>query len=140
MDKFVLDSSVLLAHSFQESEQATKRIEDIFNAIEKGQATVYCNQLLLLEYANIVKRRMPAKEGIARFARFLRLPLEDVSLPTHQYLNFLKLAYETGDTVYDASHHVFALAYDATYVTADKRYADKVKGTRYEASLEYLPL
>ena len=45
----------------------------------------------------------------------------------HTNKKALEIAYELGTTVYDASYHVLAIARNAIYITADKKYFDKAK-------------
>lgn len=103
---------------------------------------LWAPDLLLTEIANALYVRLRSIEGgfPAAEAAVARLPsLYSSLLPTRDYVPAaLRLSFELRHAIYDCTYLAVCEAHDLRFVTADKEFAGKLRGTRYGPRVELL--
>jgi predicted nucleic acid-binding protein len=123
----VPDASVLLKWVLPSDEEPhadralllrTAIVEETVRALVPG--------LWLYEVANTIARRFPAVAS-GWLSALMKFGLEEVPPSNAWLLKALELTSRHDVTFYDAAYHSLALIHDGIFVTADTRYANKVK-------------
>ena len=125
--RVVLDASILLKVFFKE--EGSKEIEKLFKMAKKKQLTIITPSLIKFEVLNsLAKNIKDLTEVTERVKKFQRLDLMIMEPENKSTMEALKEAtLKKNVTYYDASYHALAKDFDATFITADKKYFDSVE-------------
>ncbi len=128
MTTMVIDASVILVYLLEEQKSVADKVASLLKKAEQKSIVLLSTSLFPLEVANGLRFSMKDASHAAEILNdFSILPIEIIALNNIQIKKALEIAYELGTTVYDASYHVLAIARNAIYITADKKYFDKAK-------------
>ncbi|HLN48261.1 MAG TPA: type II toxin-antitoxin system VapC family toxin [Steroidobacteraceae bacterium] len=122
----VSDASVLLKRVLpSDDEPDADKALLLRSAIVEEAVRVLAPGLWFYEVGNTIARRFPA-HAPAWLSALLNFGLE-VSPPSQPWLTkALELTTRYQVSFYDAAYHALALVHDGLFVTADRRYADRV--------------
>lgn len=128
MKIIVVDASVVAAYLLDHDADIEQKVRTLFHEERKHKIHLLSTGLLSLEVANALRFRL-RDQALANetFEKFQQLPIDIVPLTAVQISKSLRVAYECGTTVYDASYHVLALVRNGEYLTADGEYYRKAK-------------
>jgi len=124
----VLDSSVALKWIFADEEGAT-RAYALRDTHVSGINTLAVPTLFFYEIANVLatKVKISAEQAREAFELFCAFEFDVHELDRDEYLAAMDLAQHYKISVYDACYHVLAKRLECRFVTADRRFWDKVK-------------
>jgi predicted nucleic acid-binding protein len=125
----VLDSSVALKWIFADeagAEHAMRVRDDHISA--KNEIAV--PSLFFYEIANVLatKVRLSPEEALVAFELISAFEFNVHELDNPEYLDAMTLAMKHRISVYDASYHVLANRLGCRFLTADRKFWEKVKG------------
>lgn len=125
----VLDSSVALKWIFADeagAEHAVRVRDDHISA--KNEIAV--PSLFFYEIANVLatKVRLSPEEALVAFELIGAFEFNVHELDSLEYLEAMTLAMKHKISVYDASYHVLASRLGCCFLTADRKFWEKVKG------------
>ena len=124
----VLDSSVALKWIFADEDGAdhAKRIRDEHIS---GINEIAVPTLFFYEIANVLatKVKLSAEEAIAAFELMSAFEFDVHDLNNSEYIEAMNLAMKLKVSVYDATYHVLASRLGCPFLTADRKFAEKVK-------------
>ena len=125
--RVVLDASILLKVFFKE--EGSKEIEKLFKMAKKKQLTIITPSLIKFEVLNSLAKNIKDLTKVTeRVKKFQRLDLMIMEPENKSTMEALKEAtLKKNVTYYDASYHALAKDFDATFITADKKYFDSVE-------------
>lgn len=120
--KLVLDASVLLKIFFEEDN--SEEVEKLFKMARKKELTIIVPPLIRFEILNVLAKNVKNSEKIVEaFEVLKKLNLMTMEPRAKFELEALKSASANKNiTFYDASYHALAKDFDATFITADKKY------------------
>ncbi len=127
----ILDASVVVKW-FSEEEYTEKALA-IRERIGMGEERVIVPDLLLYELANALKYnpRFDANDVSDALTSIFDMDLEIVT-PIPEIINLaVALAFEYNITVYDAFYIALAKDLELTFITADRRLCERVRGLDY---------
>lgn len=127
----ILDASVVVKW-FSEEEYTEKALE-IRERIRMGEERVVVPDLLLYELANALKYNpsFDANDVSDALTSIFDMDLEIVT-PIPEIINLaVALAFEYNITVYDAFYIALAKDLELTFITADRRLCERVRGLDY---------
>ena len=124
----VLDSSVALKWIFADEDGAdhAKRVRDEHIS---GINEIAVPTLFFYEIANVLatKVKLSAEEALAAFELMSAFEFDVHDLDYSEYIEAMNLAMKLKVSVYDASYHVLASRLGCHFLTADRKFAEKVK-------------
>ena len=124
----VLDSSVALKWIFANEDGAehAKRVRDEHIS---GINEIAVPTLFFYEIANVLatKVKLSAEEALAAFELMSAFEFDVHDLDNSEYIEAMNLAMKQKVSVYDASYHVLASRLGCPFLTADRKFAEKVK-------------
>lgn len=124
----VPDTSVILKWVLaEEPAQEQKSALALLDNCLSGDIRLIVPSLWLYEAANILGRYKASKELIAALIA-LQLEEFDITNDEHWLDVALKLMADYKVSFYDATYHALAITRKGTFVTADKKYIQKVSG------------
>ncbi len=126
MEILVLDTSVLVKPLLKES--GADKVKKILFKKDTFRVSVLVPELFKYEFLNTVTRQknaLTAKKAynLLTAKQFSLIPIEHDLMDATSRL----MQKHPGISFYDASYHALAIAYDATFVTSDKKYYELVK-------------
>ena len=125
----VLDSSVALKWIFADEEGAEHalrvRVEHI-----SGKNEIAVPSLFFYEIANVLatKVKLSAEEALEAFGLISAFEFNVHELESPEYQEAMTLAMKLRVSVYDASYHLLASRLGCRFLTADRKFWEKVKG------------
>mgnify|MGYP001576085340 CR=1 FL=1 len=128
MQKFVIDSSVIVKWLHQEDEQLITQADAIINRAKENQAELLAPELAKYEVGNalLVKKKLTPDQAKISLASLYSFPIqfihesEDIANETY------KISCKNNITYYDASFLSLAKEYDATLITDNIKHQGKV--------------
>jgi len=125
----VLDSSIALKWIFADEDSAdhAERIRDD-HVSSKNEIAVPA--LFFYEIANVLatKVKLSPKEALEAFELVSAFELEVHELDNSEFNEAMALAMKHKISVYDASYHVLASRLGCRFLTADRKFWEKMKG------------
>jgi predicted nucleic acid-binding protein len=133
----VLDSSVALKWIFADEDGAehAMRVRDE-HAAAKNEIAV--PSLFFYEIANVLatKVKLSSDEALEAFGLISAFELNVYELDNSEYQEAITLAMKQKISVYDASYHVLASRLGCSFLTADRKFWEKVQGLGVAELLE----
>ncbi len=125
----VLDSSVALKWIFADEEGA-EHAERIRNEHVSAKNEIAVPSLFFYEVANVLatKVKLSPAEALEAFELISAFEFNVHELDSQEYLEALTLTMKHKISVYDASYHVLASRLGCRFLTADRKFWEKVKG------------
>jgi len=125
----VLDSSVALKWIFADEEGAV-HAERVRAEHVSGDNEIAVPSLFFYEIANVLatKVKLSAEEALEAFELISAFEFNIHELDTAGFTEAMTLAMGHKVSVYDASYHVMAARLGCRFITADRKFWDKVKG------------
>ena len=125
----VLDSSVALKWIFADEEGA-ERAERIRDEHISGKNEIAVPSLFFYEIANVLatKVNLSAEEALEAFELISAFEFNVHELDSSEYMKAMTLAMKHKVSVYDASYHLLASRLGCHFLTADRKFFEKVKG------------
>ncbi len=125
----VLDSSVALKWIFADEEGA-EHAERIRNEHASAKNEIAVPSLFFYEVANVLatKVKLSPAEALEAFELISAFEFNVHELDSQEYLEALTLTMKHKISVYDASYHVLASRLGCRFLTADRKFWEKVKG------------
>jgi predicted nucleic acid-binding protein len=125
----VLDSSVALKWIFADEEGA-EHAERIRAEHVSGKNEIAVPSLFFYEIANVLatKVKLSAEEALEAFELISAFEFDVHELDSTEYLEVMSFAMKQKVSVYDASYHVLASRLGCQFLTADRKFWEKVKG------------
>jgi predicted nucleic acid-binding protein len=125
----VLDSSVALKWIFADeggAEHALRVRDDHIS----GKSEIAVPSLFFYEIANVLatKVKLSTEEVLEAFELISAFELNVHELDSPEYLEAMTLAMKQRVSVYDASYHLLASRLGCRFLTADRKFWEKVKG------------
>jgi predicted nucleic acid-binding protein len=124
----VLDSSVALKWIFADKDGVAQalRVRDEHIA---GKNEIAVPSLFFYEIANVLatKVKLSTEEALAAFELIGAFEFYAHELNSSEYLEAMTLAMQHKISVYDASYHVLASRLGCSFLTADRKFWEKVK-------------
>lgn len=126
----VLDSSVALKWIFAD-EEGTKQALRIRDDHISGKNEITVPVLFFYEIANVLatKVKLSAEEALEAFELISAFEFNVFELDNIEYMEAMSLAMKHRTSVYDASYHVLASRLGCCFLTADRKFWEKMKGT-----------
>jgi len=130
--RLVLDTSVIIKWFRQDEIQARNALR-LRSAYLDGQAQVAVPSLLAYELANLLRYKadLTTAQVEGSVQSLFDMELEWVSPSAGLMRRAVDIAREFDTTVYDATFASLAEAWDATFVTADKRLVSRLQALTY---------
>ena len=127
----VLDSSVALKWIFADEDNAD-HAERIRDDHVSGKNEIAVPTLFFYEIANVLatKVELPPKEALEAFELVSSFEVDVHELDNSEFLEAMALAIKQKISVYDASYHVLASRLGCRFLTADRKFWEKVKGLK----------
>ena len=124
----VLDSSVALKWIFADEKGAEHALR-IRDEHVSGQNEIVVPSLFFYEVANVLatKVKLSNDEALAGFELISAFELSVYELSGIESMEAMTLAMKHQLSVYDASYHVLANRFGCTFLTADRKFWEKVK-------------
>ncbi|MBI2354667.1 MAG: type II toxin-antitoxin system VapC family toxin [Deltaproteobacteria bacterium] len=124
----VLDSSVALKWIFADEEGA-EHAQQIRDAHISGENEISVPSLFLYEIANVLatKVKLAVEEAREAFELLCAFEFDVHELDGEEYLAAMALSQQHKISVYDASYHVLAQRLGCRFVTADRKFWEKVR-------------
>lgn len=125
----VLDSSVALKWIFADEEGA-EHAERIRNEHVSAKNEITVPSLFFYEVANVLatKVKLSPAEALEAFELISAFEFNVHELDSQEYLEAMTLTMKHKISVYDASYHVLASRLGCRFLTADRKFWEKVKG------------
>ncbi len=124
----VLDSSVALKWIFAD-EQGAEHAARVRNEHISGKNEIAVPSLFFYEIANVLatKVKLSAEEALEAFELISAFEFSVHEIDSSEYLEAIALSMKLKVSVYDASYHVLASRLGCRFLTADRRFWEKVK-------------
>lgn len=126
--RLVLDASVLMKIFLEEA--GSVEVDQLFRLARQKELTILCPPLITFEVLNVLAKSGKTVEDVnAMFQRFKALDIAVIQ-PDDRFVAEA-LADATSNkavSYYDASYHALAKDLEATFVTADRKYYELMKG------------
>lgn len=124
----VLDSSVALKWIFADEDGAALTLRVREEHIS-GKNEIAVPSLFFYEIANVLatKVRLSTEEALAAFELISAFEFDVHELNSSEYLEAMTLAMKHQISGYDASYHVLASRLGCSFLTADRKFWEKVK-------------
>lgn len=129
MKRYVVDASVILKWVLGDREEHDhEKATELLNAWAEGRVELLAPTLWEYEVGNFLGRESP-EEAMARMSRLLDLGLK--VLPLSRYMVSLCFGWmkENRVTFYDAAYLAAAVEVEAILITADARFAERMRHT-----------
>jgi predicted nucleic acid-binding protein len=125
----VLDSSVALKWIFADEEGA-EHVEGILVEHISGKNEIAVPSLFFYEIANVLatKVKLTTEEALEAFELISAFEFNVHELDSSEYMEAMTLAMKHKVSVYDASYHLLASRLGCHFLTADRKFWEKVKG------------
>ena len=125
----VLDSSVALKWIFADEEVAEHAMRVRDDHIS-GKNEIAVPTLFFYEIANVLatKVKLSAEEALEAFELISAFEFNVFELDNIEYMEAMSLAMKHRISVYDASYHVLAGRLGCCFLTADRKFWEKMKG------------
>lgn len=125
----VLDSSVALKWIFAD-EVGAEHAERVRNDHVSAKNEIAVPSLFFYEIANVLatKVKLSPEEALEAFELISAFEFNLNELDSTEYLDAMTLAMNYKISVYDASYHVLADRLGCRFLTADRKFWEKVKG------------
>ena len=125
----VLDSSVALKWIFAD-EEGTEHAERVRDDHISGKNEIAVPTLFFYEIANVLatKVKLSAEEALEAFELISAFEFNVFELDNIEYMEAMSLAMKHRISVYDASYHVLASRLGCCFLTADRKFQEKMKG------------
>jgi predicted nucleic acid-binding protein len=125
----VLDSSVALKWIFADEEGADSA-ERIRDDHVSGKNEIAVPSLFFYEIANVLatKVKLSPEEASEAFELISAFELDVHELDSSEFTEAMTLSMKHKISVYDASYHVLASRLGCRFLTADRKFWEKVKG------------
>jgi predicted nucleic acid-binding protein len=125
----VIDSSVALKWIFTE-EKGVEQAVRIRDAHVSGKSEIAVPALFFYEIANVlaVQPKLSTKEALEAFELVSAFELNVHELDISGYTEAMTFARKYSVSVYDAAYHVLAGRLGCHFLTADRKFWEKVKG------------
>ena len=125
----VIDSSVALKWIFAEEKGAEQAVR-IREAHVSGKSEIAVPALFFYEIANVlaVQAKLSTKEALEAFELVSAFELNVHELDIAEYAEAITFARKYGVSVYDAGYHVLAGRLGCHFLTANRKFWEKVKG------------
>jgi len=125
----VLDSSVALKWIFADEEGA-EHAERIRDEHISGKNEIAVPSLFFYEIANVLatKVKLSAEEALEAFELISAFEFNVHELDSTELIETMALAMKHKVSVYDASYHLLASRLGCQFLTADRKFWEKVKG------------
>jgi len=124
----VLDSSVALKWIFADEDGAehANRVRDEHIS---GINEIAVPTLFFYEISNVLatKVKLSAEEALAAFELMSAFEFDVHDLDNSEFMEAMNLAMKQKVSVYDATYHVLASRLGCPFLTADRKFAEKVK-------------
>ena len=122
----VPDASVILKWVLPSIEEPdAERAAALLDAIAVDEVRALLPSLWFFEVGNTIARRFPAQAN-AWLAALQKLDIDEAPRTTRWLAVALELTERHGVTFYDAAYHATALVHGGVFVTADRRYIERV--------------
>jgi predicted nucleic acid-binding protein len=127
----VLDSSVALKWIFAD-EGGVEHAERVRDEHISGKNEIAIPNLFFYEVANVLATKvgLSAEEALEAFDLISAFELNVHELDSSEYMESMTLAMKYKASVYDASYHLLASRLGCHFLTADRKFFEKVKGLR----------
>jgi predicted nucleic acid-binding protein len=124
----VLDSSVALKWIFADEEGA-EHAERVRDEHVSGKNEIAVPSLFFYEIANVfaTKVKLSAEEALEAFELISAFEFNVHEIDNSEYLEAMALSMKLKVSVYDASYHVLAGRLGCRFLTADRKFWEKVK-------------
>lgn len=124
----VLDSSVALKWIFAD-ENGAEHAERVRNDHISGKSEIAVPSLFFYEIANVLatKVKLSEKEALEAFELISAFEFKVYELSDSEYLETMTFSIRHKVSVYDASYHVLADRLGCSFLTADRKFWEKVK-------------
>ncbi len=133
MSEYVVDANVVIKWHVPEIHEADAA------RLLAPQNDLYAPDLLAPECGNILWKKVNRKEiteaDAKRIAGDLQLMPVTLTFGLDLLPDALKIALDTGCTAYDSMYLALAVSHGCQMVTADKRFYNRLQGTRYAKHL-----
>ena len=125
----VLDSSVALKWIFADEDGAA-HVMAVRDDHVSGKNEIAVPSLFFYEIANVLatKVKLSPEEALEAFALISSFEFNVHELDSSEYLDAMALTMKSKISVYDASYHVLAGSLGCRFLTADRKFWEKVKG------------
>jgi predicted nucleic acid-binding protein len=125
----VLDSSVALKWIFA-NEDGAKHAEQVRDDHISEKNEIAVPSLFFYEIANVLatKVKLSPEEALEAFELISAFEFNVHELDSFEYLEAMTLSMKHKISVYDASYHVLAGRLGCRFLTADRKFWEKVKG------------
>lgn len=125
----VLDSSVALKWIFADEEGAEHALRVRDDHIS-GKSEIAVPSLFFYEIANVLatKVKLSAEVALEAFELISAFEFNVHELDSPEHLEAMALAMKHRVSVYDASYHLLASRLGCRFLTADRKFCEKVKG------------
>lgn len=125
----VLDSSVALKWIFAD-EEGTEHSVRVRDDHISGKNEIAVPTLFFYEIANVLatKVKLSAEEALEAFELISAFEFNVFELDNIEYMEAMSLAMKHRISVYDASYHVLAGRLGCCFLTADRKFQEKMKG------------
>ena len=125
----VLDSSVALKWIFADEEGAEHAMR-VRNEHVSGKNEIVVPSLFFYEIANVLatKVKLSAAETLEAFELISAFEFSVDEFENSEYMESMSFAIKHKVSVYDASYHVLAMRLGCRFLTADRKFFNKVKG------------
>jgi len=133
----VLDSSIALKWIFADEEGAEHAVR-VRDEHVSAKNEIAVPSLFFYEIANVLatKVRLSPEEALEAFELISAFEFNVHELDSLEYLEAMALAMKRKISVYDASYHVLASRLGCRFLTADRKFWEKVKGVGVADLLE----
>jgi predicted nucleic acid-binding protein len=125
----VLDSSVALKWIFADEDGAEHAVR-VRNEHVSGTNEIVVPSLFFYEIANVLatKVKLSPEEALEAFELISAFEINVHELDSIEYMEAMALAMKHRISVYDASYHVLASRIGCRFLTADRKFWEKVQG------------
>lgn len=139
LKKIVLDASVLLKIVLPDKgELQIKQALKLFQLFAQGKTAIYLPVFWRFEIGNTLIRKLSDELFIQKFDFLLLQPFEEYIFNKLEYLTIGQFATSQQVSFYDASYHMLAIFTDSTFITADRKYFQKIQDKENIILLENL--
>ena len=105
----------------------------------RDEITLQVPALWYFEVGNTLARKFPL-ETQSQLHHLRHLGMTEMVMDDHWQETILALIRNHGVTFYDACYHALAILLGGTFITADEKYLNRVKGTSHILHLQNWPL
>ena len=125
----VVDSSVALKWIFADEEGAEHAMR-VRDEHVSGKSEIVVPSLFFYEIANVLatKVKLSAAETLEAFELISAFEFSVDEFENSEYMESMSFAIKHKVSVYDASYHVLAMRLGCRFLTADRKFFNKVKG------------